>query len=842
MPNARLTIAARLYVVIGVSTFALMIVIAAAVYGTGRMVSAGERLHERVVAGVEEASELAVLLERQVGLASRTPAEVDLKHQQSYRAAFDGLSTEIDTARMRLEQLVPADARDEIRGLTTSFDELRRHAATVFSLSANFELDKATEILNGPFFEAEKRIDAGVQNLLKTMHGEAKADVDALRALRRTLVGAIAGVSLTALILATGFGVFLARSLSGRLQRITTAMTDISGGAETVVEIPSTRDRDEIGEMARALEVFRQNGEEIKRLRLEQQQTLSALENVNEQLLVQNERFDAAVNNMPQALLMFDASERLMICNRRYYEMYGLSPDVIRPGLTTRDLIEARQRNGSFSGDAEEYIEDLRATIAAGKTSERIFELPDGRTIAVISHPMAGGSWVSTHEDITERRRAQAKITYMARHDALTGLPNRIFFNEQMEQLLSGARQAGPLAVLSLDLDLFKQVNDTLGHPVGDLLLREVASRIRSTIRENDLVARLGGDEFAVLQVGMGQPEGATALATRLIEVVAAPYLLDGHMVVVGTSIGIALAPDDGTRPPQLMKSADLALYRAKAIDGGAFCFFEPDMDARMQARRALELDLRKALANGEFELYYQPIVNLKTGSIKGFEALIRWNHPERGMVLPGEFIPLAEEIGLIVPLGEWALRRACSEATHWPSDIMIAVNLSPAQFRNRNLVQAVTSALNESGLSASRLELEITETVLLQNSEMTLATLRQLQDTGLKIAMDDFGTGYSSLSYLRSFPFDKIKIDQSFVRDVSTNKDSLAIVRAVVGLGSSLGMETTAEGVETVDQLEQLRKEGCTAVQGYFFSQARPAAEVRDLLATLVPQAEAIA
>jgi EAL domain-containing protein (putative c-di-GMP-specific phosphodiesterase class I) len=290
------------------------------------------------------------------------------------------------------------------------------------------------------------------------------------------------------------------------------------------------------------------------------------------------------------------------------------------------------------------------------------------------------------------------------------------------------------------------------------------------------------------------------------------------------------------------MKAADLALYRAKADGGNTYRFFEPDMDARMQARRKLELDLRKALTNGEFELYYQPIVRLKTGTVKGFEALIRWNHPERGVVFPGEFIPLAEEIGLIVPLGEWTLRQACSEASHWPSDIMIAVNLSPAQFKSRNLVQAILGALKESGLSASRLELEITESVLLQNSEMTLATLQQLHDAGLKIAMDDFGTGYSSLSYLRSFPFDKIKIDQSFVRNLTTNKDSLAIVRAVVGLGSSLGIETTAEGVETVDELEQLRKEGCTAVQGYFFSQARPAAEIRDLLTALVPDEKAIA
>ena len=842
MRSIQVTIAARLYVLIGVSTLALAMVVAAAVSGSGRMVSAGERLHERGVSGVEEASRLALLFERQVGLVSRAPAEIELTHQQSYRSAFDSLSTEIDATRARLEQLVPIEARDDVRGLAVFFAEFRRDAGTVFSLSANFVQDKATDTLNGPFSEAKRRIDASIQDLLKTMHGQAQAEINSLRNVRRAMVRTIVGVSLVALILAVGVVVILAQSLAARLQRITTAMTVISSCSSATTKIPSTEDRDEIGEMARALEVFRQNAEEIARLRIKQQQTLASLKIANEQLVVQNERFDATMNNMSQALLMFDASGRLLTCNRSYYEMYGLSPDVIRPGCALRDLIEERKRSGSFLGDTEEYIENLRTTIAMGKKSERIFELPDGRTIEMINHPMADGGWVATHDDITERRRADAKIAYMARHDALTDLPNRIFFYEKMEQLLISARQAEPLAVLSLDLDVFKNVNDTLGHPVGDMLLREVASRIRSSVRENDVAARLGGDEFAVLQPGVGQPEEATGLATRLIEIVGAPYVLDGNLVIVGISVGIALAPADGTRPSQLMKGSDLALYRAKADGGGTYRFFEPQMDARMQARRTLELDLRKALTNSEFELYYQPIIKLKTGSVEGFEALIRWHHPQRGLVLPGEFIPLAEEIGLIVPLGEWILRQACSDAAHWPSDVTVAVNLSPAQFKSRNLVQAVTSALKKSGLLASRLALEITEFVLLQNSETVLATLRQLHDTGLKIAMDDFGTGYSSLSYLRSFPFDKIKIDQSFVRDLSTKKDSREIVRAVVALGSSLGIETTAEGVETIDQLEQLRKEGCTSVQGYLFSQPRPAAEVRSLLATLVAPARAIA
>jgi diguanylate cyclase (GGDEF)-like protein len=413
-----------------------------------------------------------------------------------------------------------------------------------------------------------------------------------------------------------------------------------------------------------------------------------------------------------------------------------------------------------------------------------------------------------------------------------------VTFYERMETVLSRLRRSESIAVLSLDLDHFKSVNDTLGHPIGDRLLQAAAERMRSCIRGEDVVARLGGDEFAILQVPSQQSPDVTALAARLIEVVGAPYDIDGHQVVVGASVGIAIAPNDSDVPDVLMKNADLALYRAKADGAGVYRFFEVAMDARMQARRALELDLRKALVNGEFEVFYQPIVDVKTGQITTCEALIRWHHPERGMVPPHEFIPVAEATSLIVPLGEWILRQACAEAARWPKHVTVAVNLSPAQFKSRNLVQTVISALATSGLAAERLELEITELVLLQESEGAFAILHQLRHLGIKIAMDDFGTGYSSLGYLRSFPFDKIKIDQSFIQDLPAKQDSVAIVRAVVGLSSSLGITTTAEGVETKEQLASLTAEGCNEFQGFLFSRPKSAADVARLFGELAPRA----
>jgi diguanylate cyclase (GGDEF)-like protein len=556
----------------------------------------------------------------------------------------------------------------------------------------------------------------------------------------------------------------------------------------------------------------------------------AALREREEELSAQNLRFDAALNNMSQALLMFDSAARLVICNQRYHDMYGLSPEFAKPGASLQELLEHRRESGTLADDPAQYVDNLMSTIAQGKAWSQLSELPDGRTIVVVNHPMAGGGWVATHEDITERRRAEKQIAHMARHDALTDLPNRVLLRERLAQALEGRAEGERLAVLYLDLDHFKSVNDTLGHQIGDELLKTVAERLRRSIRDVDTVARVGGDEFAIIQTGVAQPTDTALLARSICETIKEPFDLHGHAVISDTSIGIALAPGDAIDPLELLKNADMALYRAKADGRGTYRFFEPEMDARMKLRRSLELALRRALANGEFELHYQPLVSLEDRRITCCEALLRWRHPERGIVPPAEFIPIAEEIGLIVPLGEWVLRKACADATCFPADTKVAVNLSPIQVMNPNLVGVVIGALAAAGLPANRLEIEITESVLMQNSETTLATLHQLRELGVSISMDDFGTGYSSLSYLRSFPFDKIKIDRCFISGLAAGDDSAAIVLAIAGLARNLGMVTTAEGVETKQQLQQVKALGCSEMQGFLFSPPRRMEELMPL------------
>ncbi|WP_052402067.1 bifunctional diguanylate cyclase/phosphodiesterase [Muricoccus aerilatus] len=541
-----------------------------------------------------------------------------------------------------------------------------------------------------------------------------------------------------------------------------------------------------------------------------------------------------------------DFSTRALICGPETRALLGLPPGD-EPVTEATWLATVAQEDRA---DLIAKVADAQARQLPGVALQYRIRLPD---TGELRHIDARGRYEYDSEgrplssvgvviDVTEQRQTEARIAHLARHDPLTDLPNRVLFGERLDGALARARRGEGFAVLCIDLDRFKEVNDTLGHPAGDLLLREVTARLRAELRDTDTLARLGGDEFAIIQPSVDQPRDATALARRLVEVIDMPFSLDGHQVVVGTSIGIAVAPVDAMERDALLKAADMALYGAKAAGRGRWRFFEPEMDARMQLRRTVELDLRRALVAGEFELHYQPIMEVVSRRVLGLEALIRWRHPGRGLVLPDAFIPLTEEIGLIVPLGEWVLNRACAEAVTWVGGPKVAVNLSPAQFASRRLVDTVAAALNESGLEPGRLELEITEAVMLQDTEATLATLHRLKALGVRVAMDDFGTGYSSLSYLQRFPFDKVKIDRSFTRGLDLSRQSNAIVRAMTDLCAGLDMITTAEGVETAEQFSALQRKGCNEAQGYLFSKPLPAAEIPALLERLNRQAAGLA
>ncbi len=676
-----------------------------------------------------------------------------------------------------------------------------------------------------------------------------------------------------------------------------------------------------------------------------------------QRLGLQKQQLDTALNNMTQGLVLYDASARIILCNQRYIDMYGLSTDIVKPGCHFRDLIQHRQDTGSYDGDVDEFCSAIMRNVAQGKVTHMTMESA-GRSYLIVNKPLAQGGWVATIEDITERRnleqerdrnyaflrqiidhiptqitvkdvrdrryllvnrvaethfglasdaivgktapdifarpvadavtardelalqspdglsvdempwtgttmgtrlmnstriairdqagearylvnvvddvterrRADEKIAHLAHYDALTDLPNRVLFRERIERELQRTGQGEQFALLYIDIDEFKGINDSLGHHVGDELLKTVAGRIQSCLGESDLIARLGGDEFAVIQTGVRNVRDVVEFVTRIHELIRQPCQCLGHLLSTDASIGIALAPQDGTDLDQLIKNADLAMYGAKAGGRRTHRFFEPAMDASAKARLAMEQDLRQALVDGGFEIHYQPLVDLRSEEVTGCEALLRWRHPERGLISPAEFIPVAEDTGLIVELGEWVLRTACAEAASWPDHIRVAVNVSPVQLKCPTLALKIVGALENSGLRANRLEIEITEAVLIRDDETALTILHQLRDIGVRIALDDFGTGYSSLSYLKRFPFDKIKIDSCFISDIAEIDGSSAIVQAVVNIAASRNMTTTAEGVETLEQKQRLRALGCTEMQGYLFSAAKPGPEVRPL------------
>jgi diguanylate cyclase (GGDEF)-like protein/PAS domain S-box-containing protein len=698
----------------------------------------------------------------------------------------------------------------------------------------------------------------------------------------------------------------------------------------------------------------------VKRQNQESQQRLES----------ERHRLDTALNNMTQGLVLYDASARVVTCNRRYIDMYGLSTDVAKPGCHFLDLIRHRQETGSFDGNVEEFCFEILRNVAEGRVSRTVMECADGRSFQIVNKPLMQGGWVATIEEITERRnleqerdrnytflrqiidhiptqitvkdmrdrryvlanrvaetqfgmsrdaivgktafdlfpreaaevivaddeaalrcpeglfldmrpwqsqamgqrfitsrriaipdqagqtryiinvvddvtdrrRADERIAHLAHYDALTDLPNRVLFRERIERELQRTSRGEQFALLYIDIDEFKGINDSLGHHVGDELLKAVAIRIRDCIRECDHIARLGGDEFAVIQTGVEHSGDVIEFVTRIHDAIRQPYECLGHQLSTDASIGIAFAPRDGTDLDQLIKNADLAMYGAKADGRRTYRFFEPAMDAQAKARLTLERDLRQTLVDGGFEIHYQPVLDLDSDQVTSCEALLRWRHPQRGMISPADFVPVAEETGLIVELGEWVLRTACAEAATWPPHVRLAVNVSPIQLKCPTLSLKIAGALAASGLAANRLELEITEAVLIRDDEMALAILHQLRALGIRIALDDFGTGYSSLSYLKRFPFDKIKIDRCFISDISEADGSSVIVQAVVNIATARNMTTTAEGVETPEQKKILRGLGCTEIQGYLFSAARPAAEVKRLFGTDRESASAVA
>jgi diguanylate cyclase (GGDEF)-like protein len=545
-------------------------------------------------------------------------------------------------------------------------------------------------------------------------------------------------------------------------------------------------------------------------------------------LLQTSQQLDAALNNMVHGISMFDRKQRLVVVNKQYAAMYNLSPDQLKPGTPARDILEARVASGA-SPASRSYAADRVKDMSVGKDYSIIDHLRDGRVIAINHQRMENGGWVAVHQDITAQKRVEAELAHMARYDALTGLANRALFLEKVDDALARLASHGePFSVLMLDLDRFKAVNDSLGHAIGDSLLKAVGDRLRRLVRDLDIVARLGGDEFAIIQISdTNQRDQATVLANRVLTAITEPYDIDGRKIVIGTSIGITLAPQDAGTADALVRHADLALYKAKSEGRNRYRFFETTMEADARDRRELEEDMRRALLRDEFELHYQTVIDIGRRECCGAEALVRWRHPERGLLFPDQFIALAEESGLIMPLGGWILRRACSDAAQWPSHLKIAVNLSAVQLKQSNLMEVIKSALRDSGLDPRRLELEITETVLVEKNEENLAVLHEIKNLGVSIILDDFGIGYSSMRYLQMFPFDKIKIDKSFIQSMTTHSDSAAIVCAITGLGRGLDIETTAEGVETVEQLQFLRTAGCQLGQGYLFSRPVPLSQL---------------
>ena len=743
LTSVRHGIAPKLYLLTGIALTALLVLAMASIHFASQTKRAAERLYREGVVGIQIITQLEVMFEQHRALITGAPAELDRGRIQSSRQAVEAINVQIE-ASVYPKRFENDNEERRLAEIAVQVPKLIESGNRVLMLADSFAQDRALEVSQGDYSLAVNTIQAALHNWYTEQIHTVDNEISGLSKASNDLILWVIASALVGFVLIGPVSLWAKHRILSRLGKLTAVMHRLCSN-ELVVDVPFTSALDEMGDIARTIDVFKDNAISLRLTHIQ---------------------LDAALNNMVQGLCMFDAGHRLVLHNDRFLEIFRLSRESIVPGMSFLELLQRLESAGSLTKEAAQRVHESysgRAYVNGSYSHQQ--DLPDGRTIAISRRELPHGGWVDTHEDVTERRKAEKQIAHMAEYDTLTDLPNRNLFQRTLTEALQAGVETDQLAVFCLDLDGFKGVNDMFGHAVGDELLRQVAERLVGCVDANGMVARLGGDEFAVLQRGRQQRDGANALALAMTEALNAPYELSGNQAVLGTSIGIAISPGDASSSDELLKCADMALYGAKADGRGTFRFFEPEMDARVKARRQLEVDLRTALGKNQFEMFYQPIVSVNGNKVTAFEALIRWRHPDRGMVSPAEFIPVAEETGLIIPLGEWILKQVCADALSWPRNIRVAVNLSPVQFRSLNLVQAVFNALAATHLEPGRLELEITETALLQDNEAVLEKLHQLKGYGIQISMDDFGTGYSSLSYLLSFPFDKIKIDQSFVR-----------------------------------------------------------------------------
>ncbi len=810
-PRSR-RITTRLYAAGAIALVGVTALAIAAVHFAVATTDRTRTLYKHEFAGVTAAGNLQLLLERHRRLIEAAPVAMDREQIDTHRAQseeiLDGIQAQI---REREGELIARLAAE----LPVLADQGRR----VLYLAANYAQEEAIEAAE-KYCGIADRARALIERYQQSQTDAANEKIERLTALGAALVEWVV-LGCAIVFLAIGpLSLWHIRSAVRRLNRIAGAMLRLARN-EPVDEVRDCDADDEIGDLARALAVFKSNAETLNAQR--------------DELGKLNAWLDVALNNMARGLSMFDSGHRLILCNRRFAELYGLSPDRTVPGTHVDELWQETRYRRSNDNDAESWEEERHRRLREVHPFTLSRVLDDGRIISVAYQPLRDGGWVAVHEDVTDRRAAQAREERLARIDALTGIANRLSFREALEQAFAGLDTAGRgFAVHWLDLDGFKEVNDQYGHPAGDSLLREIARRLAGDVRTGDVIARLGGDEFAVIQSAVAASSETSAMCRRLIRSISQPIEISGASISVGVSIGTAIAPEMGATVDELLANADVALYRAKSEGKGRHVVYHADIEQGIRERKRLAMELRNAIACGELELHYQPILDLRTRRVLMLEALMRWRHAERGLVSPGLFIPLAEEIGAIGALGRLALRKAAATASRLPADIKVAVNVSAAQFAAGDVVADLEEALAASGVAATRIEIEVTESVLLETSSSTLEMLHRLRGLGATIALDDFGTGYSSLSYLRRFPFDKIKIDQSFVRDLLDRVESQAIVRSVTQLARDLGMKTVAEGVETHASLDCVLAAGCDEVQGYLFSPPVPESELAKVLARL--------